>query len=411
MTDETVTGETVTGASMTRLTSHQRRTIGLIFAITLTSIMGNSLLAPVIPNILETFGRDQSGAGLIIAATSLPGIFMAPIIGLLADRFGRRNVLVPCLAVFGISGVFVATAPSYEALIAARLAMGFGAAGLINLAVVLIGDTCDGDERTHWLGRNAGVLTIALAVFPVISGLLTDAIGWRWALAPLSLGIVTAFVTWIMLEPGRPEHGLTIRQQLSGARAAIRDRTILTTVVTGGVAFAIIFGVFLTVLPNHPEAEFGLSARGRGLIIGLPMVTSSLLAFDIGRLRRRVSMHQLAIGSATIWAISFLLIGLAPTLVLVVIGCLLYGLGEGGLIPSLQDTAIRRAPDDHRGAVMASWTGFARLGQTTGPLVAGAILAGSTTTWGLLAGTIRSGALLALFVLSPIRSQRSTVGS
>ncbi len=379
--------------------------VGLIFAVTLTSIMGNSLLAPAIPNILDTFGRDEGAAGLIIAATSLPGVFMAPIIGLLADRFGRRNVLVPCLAVFGASGILVATAPSYHALIAARFAMGFGAAGLINLAVVLLGDTFDGEERTHWLGRNAGVLTVALAIFPVMAGFLTDAVGWRWALAPLSIGIVTAIATWVMLEPGRPEHGMSIRQQLSGARDAIRDRTILTTVIAGGLAFAVIFGVFLTVLPNHLESEFGLSARWRGVMLGLPMITSSLIAFNVGRLRRKISMHQLAVSAAAIWVVSFMMIGLAPTLVLVVIGSLLYGFGEGGLIPSLQDTAIRRAPDDHRGAVMASWTGFARLGQTTGPLVAGAILAGSTTTWGLLAGAIGAGAMMLLFLISPLGRQ------
>lgn len=376
--------------------------VALIFAVTLTSIMGNSLLAPAIPDILDTFGRDEGAAGLIIAATSLPGVFMAPIIGLLADRFGRRNVLVPCLAVFGASGVLVATAPSYGTLVAARFAMGFGAAGLINLAVVLIGDTFAGAERTRWLGRNAGMLTVALAVFPVISGFLTDAVGWRWALAPLAIGLVTAAVTWFVLDPPGPPHELTIHEQLAGARDALRSREIVTTVTGGFLAFAVIFGVFLTALPNHLEADFGLSARGRGLMLGLPAITSSIVAFNMSRIRRRVSTGGFLAVASAVWTGSFILIGLSPTLSLVVVGSLVYGLGEGALIPSLQDAAISRAPDRHRGAVMATWTACARLGQTTGPMLAAAIMAGASTSWALLAGAFGSAVMFVLFVASPI---------
>ena len=52
----------------------------LILGVTGTGIMGNTLLAPAVPNILDEFGVSDSGAGLLIAATSFPGIFMAPVI-------------------------------------------------------------------------------------------------------------------------------------------------------------------------------------------------------------------------------------------------------------------------------------------------------------------------------------------
>ena len=99
----------------------------LILGVTGTGIMGNTLLAPAVPNILDEFGVSDSGAGLLIAATSFPGIFMAPVIGVLADRLGRRRVLVPCLAMFGVSGIAAALAPSFAFLIVARLGMGVGA--------------------------------------------------------------------------------------------------------------------------------------------------------------------------------------------------------------------------------------------------------------------------------------------
>ena len=86
--------------------------------------------------------------------------------------------------------------------------MGFGGAGLINLAVVLIGDFFpDTEERTHWIGRNSAAMIIALAVFPALAGVVTAVFGWQWALAPCALSLVVAVVTWFVLEAARSGRG------------------------------------------------------------------------------------------------------------------------------------------------------------------------------------------------------------
>lgn len=387
---------------MPDLTAEQRRVLPLIFAVTLTSIMGNSLLSPAIPNILDEFGRSDSSAGLLVAATSLPGIVVAPIAGLLADRYGRRNILVPCLAVFGLAGIFVATAPTFGVMLLGRFVMGFGAAGLINLGVVIISDTFPGEQRTYWIGKNVGVLTAGLAIFPAISGLITDVAGWRWALAPYALALLTAAAAWRVLDRGEAATTLGLRDQLSGIGTALRHPTIMTTLIGGGISFAIMFGVFLTVMPTHLEGEFGLGASQRGLVIGLPAITSSLTAFNLGSIRRRVSAWALIVATAASWVLAFTLAGAATTLPLLITGTLVYGLGEGALIPSLQDTALDHAPDEHRAAVIATWTGSARLGQTTGPLVAGLIVGAAGTRWALGAGALASAGLVALFALTRV---------
>lgn len=391
---------------MPTVTAEQRRLLPLIFAVTLTSIMGNALLSPAIPDILDTFGRPDSAAGLLVAATALPGIVVAPVVGLLADRLGRRNVLVPCLAIFGIAGLAVAAAPTFALMLVARFVMGFGAAGLVNLAIVLIGDTFPAERQAYWIGKNSGVLTAALATFPLASGVITDQVGWRWALAPCGLGVVTAAAAWFMLDSGGPATALTVRAQLAGVGEALRNRTILGTLVGGGLAFALIFGVFLAVLPNHLEGEFGLGAGWRGLVIGLPAITSSLSAFNLDGIRRRIPIGPLLIVSAALWVAAFALMGLATALALLIVGTLVYGLAEGAMIPALQTTAMSNAPEQHRAAVMATWTGFARLGQTSGPLTAGLILSAGGTTWALSSGAIAAGGLLVIFAFTTIRHAR-----
>ena len=97
----------------------------LIFSITITGILANTLVGPAIPDILEAFDQPDSRAGLFVAAGTLPGIVMAPVIGVLADRFGRRAVLVPCLVAFGTFGLLSALAPTFP--IAPRAAAPAGA--------------------------------------------------------------------------------------------------------------------------------------------------------------------------------------------------------------------------------------------------------------------------------------------
>jgi MFS family permease len=381
----------------------QRVLLALVFGVTLTSIMGNSLLSPAIPDILDEFDRPDSASGLLVAASSLPGIVVAPIIGMLADRFGRRRTLTPCLAIFGASGLAVATAPTFETLLAARFAMGFGAAGLINLAITLIGDTFTVDRRTHWIGKNAGVLTAGLAVFPLLSGFATELAGWRWALAPYGLGLVTALAAWSILPPDGGRTTATFRQQLGGIGRSVRNPTIAATFAGGALGFAAMFGVFLAVLPTHLENEFGLGPAGRGLVIGLPAVTSSLAAFNLTRIRRHVPTGWLLVGAALAWVVAFALIGLAGAVVVLIAGALLYGLAEGSMFPSMQDVAISESPDDQRASVMATWTGFARFGQTTGPLLAGLVLAVGDSTVAMLTGSALAAIMAAVFGLTGIR--------
>ena len=103
-----------------------------------------------------------------------------------------------------------------------------------------------------------------------MSGVVAEIAGWRWALAPYGLAAVTAGAAWVILPRDQPASTMSIGDQVRGMGDAIRNRLILVTYVGGGLAFAAVFGVYLTVLATHLEREFGLSASWRGLLIGFP---------------------------------------------------------------------------------------------------------------------------------------------
>lgn len=388
--------------------SSGQRVLPLIFAVTLTGIMGNSLVSPLLPDILDTFDRSAGSAGPLVAAASMPGIFLAPIIGFAADRWGRRPILTMCLIIFGTGGLLTAIAPNFAVLVATRFLLGIGSAGLINLGVVLIGDHFDGEERTKWIGRNAAMLTVGLAIIPLVSGVIGEFFSWRVATVGYGFGFISAAYAWNTLRNEPTRSPQLLKSQLSGVGTAMKTPVIATTILVGTISFAVVFGVFLTAMPNHLETRFSMTSGWRGFMISVPALSSALVGFNLGRIRKRVNVRWALAASSFAWAIGMLFIGWAQVIPLLLLGTLCYGLGEGALIPNLQEVAMSAAPQEHRGAVVATWVGFARLGQTIGPLLAGAVLSASGAPAVFVAGAVASALAAIIFIFGPIGRQATT---
>jgi MFS family permease len=375
------------------VTEDERPPFWIIGSVTVTGILANTLVNAPLPDILQAFDRPDSDAGLFVAAAAVPGIVTALGIGLLADRFGRRAVLVPCLAIFGVTGIAGAFAPSYGILLLLRFLQGVVAAGLVNLAVVLIGDHWAGVDRARVLGYNAAVLTGSLAVSPALGGFLTEFGGWRASFAPYALGLPVAVLAARYIPAHRPIDPTPLLAQMRDAGTVLRTPLVLSAIAWGFVAFTLIFGLFLTVLPLHLEDRFGLSAGSRGLILAAPALGSTAASLQLGRLRRAHGARLLVLWGAMLFALGFVGIGSSPSLVLLLVAAVAYGVGEGMSIPTVQELVTSSSPQSTRGAVVAVFVSAIRAGQTAGPLVAGVLLdaisPGGIFVWGgVVAGVL-----------------------
>ncbi|HEX6220306.1 MAG TPA: MFS transporter, partial [Acidimicrobiia bacterium] len=261
--------------------------------------------------------------------------------------------------------------PTFEILLLARFLQGIGSAALVNLAVVLIGDNWTGLDRTRLIGRNSAILTIGLAALPLLSGTLTEAAGWRVTFAIYTVALGTAAAAWTVLDGRRPEDPPNVRDQFGEALVVLRRPILRASILGGFLVFIAIFGLFLTVLPVHLNEVFGMEAGARGLLISLPAITATVASFNLARMRQATSARTVVVFSSTLLIVAYVTIGLTTTVAIVVLAALTYGASEGFFIPMLQDLNMEDAPDEHRAVVIAVWVGFARLGQTIGPLLAG----------------------------------------
>jgi EmrB/QacA subfamily drug resistance transporter len=107
------------------------------------------------------------------------GAFMVPA-GRIGDIFGRRRALLAGIALFGLSSVLCALAPSATLVIAFRALQGLGAALIFPVSVSVLTNAFPSVRASHAIGLAYGIAGLGNAAGPLIGGLLTETVGWRW---------------------------------------------------------------------------------------------------------------------------------------------------------------------------------------------------------------------------------------
>jgi EmrB/QacA subfamily drug resistance transporter len=239
-----------------------------LFMIMLDNTVVNVALAAIQSDLHMSVSSLEwvvSGYALSFAALMLSG-------GKLADMLGRRLIFVIGLAIFALSSLACGLAGSAALLIAARVVQGLGAAFMMPATLSIITATFPPKLRGTAIGIWAGVSALALAIGPLVGGLITEHISWNWIFyinVPVGLlGIVAALA--IIQESKDTSH----EQKLDVAG-----------LLTSGVAF---FAVTFAVIESN---RYGW---GSGTILGLfALAAVALAAFILVELKQRLPMFDL----------------------------------------------------------------------------------------------------------------------
>ena len=352
----------------------------LLFAVTIVAVGNVSSVAPAFPTVVDVFGISRVQVGWVVTAYSLPGILSAPLAGVMADRLGRKQVLVPTLFVFGVAGGACALARSFPVLLALRVFQGAAAAPLVGLAVTIIGDRYQGTARASAIGYNASALNVGTATYPALGGALA-AIAWFWPFAlPLLALPVAGAVVW-KLEAPSVDRAQTLGNYLAVARDRLTDRRVLGVLGINLGVFVLIFGAFLTYVPELLDERFGSPPVVAGIVLAGASVSSGLVATQLGRLTMVVSEDRLIQLSLVIDGLALALMPLAPAPWGVGAASVLFGVAQGLNQPALQTRLAELASDESRGILLSLNGMILRLGQAIGPLLLGsALVLGSIRT-------------------------------
>jgi MFS family permease len=348
----------------------KNRKLYVIFSITLIGVMGVASITPALPAIAQSLQLTKGEIGLLISAFTFPGIFLTPVAGIMADRWGRKLVLVPALFIFSLAGFAIFFVHTFHYIILLRIVQGIGAAPLGSLNATLIADFFRGKERPQAMGYNASVLSLSTASYPLIGGALAG-IAWYYPfLMPLLAVPVGLFVIFGISEP-EIDKSASFSHYLKGISKSILKREIIAILLLGMLTFIILYGAFLTYMPFLLQQEFGLSAPQIGVIISLSSFTTAFFATQVGRFTWKFGSLKLLKTAFFLYLLVTILMPNIHHLLLFVLPVLLFGTAQALNLPSLNTMLADHAPENQRGVFMSFYGMLLRLGQTLGPLVIG----------------------------------------
>jgi MFS family permease len=365
----------------------------IVFGITLTGVMGVSVISPALPKISRVLSLSSREVGLLITVFTIPGIIIAPTMGFLADRVGRKKIVIPSLFLFALAGSACAAAPSFPLLLLLRTLQGFGAAALTSLSVTLLGDMYEGSRRDAAVGFNASVLSIGTAVYPALGGLLAS-LDWHFPFLLSAVGLPIGLAALFLLHSPSPRGSGSPLTQLKRVLDNALRSGILFISLLAILQFILLYGVYLTYVPFLLEERFSADTGTVGLLMSTMSLSTAFMASQNRRLAARSAPRmRLAVAFVLIGG-GLVLFATVPTLLLVPLATIVYGLGQGIIIPTVQGTIASRTPLELRGATLSVNAMAIRIGQSLGPVLSGAVYAAVG-----LGATFLSGAGVAVFVM------------
>lgn len=352
--------------------------LAIIFVCVFVDMVGYGMIVPLLPFIVG----ERAGAALLVGGLSalyaLMQLLMAPVLGAISDRRGRKPVLIGCLLVaacaYGLLGVAVEQAAL--PLIFAAVALGGAAGATIPTAQAYIADSTPPEGRARGLGLVGAAFGLGLMIGPASGGLLSVYGLGVPAFIAAGLALVNGVAGMAALPESLPPERRTRRPLLLGGLAgqvgaalAQRDvRPLLLAVFLLNLAFAGLQSNF----PLYSSTRFGWDAMANGVFlafVGLcAVLTQGVL---IGRLQPLTGEAPLVVGGLGLMALGLALTAAAPAgwMLFPLVG--LMALGIGLAIPSITSIVSRRAGEGRQGAVLGGMQALISATLVIGPALAG----------------------------------------
>ena len=321
--------------------------------------------------------------GLVSAFSAAPRIIGGPLAGSLADRLGRRPVVVAGAVLHGGAAAMQAFTDSYVVFLGLELISGFGVAVWATGSAALLADFTRVTNRGRGVALRNTSMRLGILAGPVVGGLLAAAFDLRAVFIFIAVTkVFIVAIAWLLIretrQPSAPAPRTEERQRrrLRLDVSVFMTRNFLTlSVVTLAVGLVTAGpGAFRTYFPVQ-AGDSGLSVSDIGLAIGLSGLVAMVVSLPVGALvdwwgRRPI----LLIGLVTMGGSMFLFFGMDGLLMaLVVVG--VFGIGEVMGMNTLQTHAMDLAPEEKRGYFLGTWQATLNFGQLVGPLLVGAVAA------------------------------------
>lgn len=354
--------------------SYKRSTIWTLSFLPILMVLGNSALIPLLPVVQKAYRVTDVQTSLLITTFSLTAGFAIPVIGIAADRYGRKIVILLGLVLFGLGSLWAAVGAlwklPFSSLLFARALQGLGGAATSPIAMVMAGDLFQGTNRT----KAMGILESANAFGKVLSPFLGTMIGMLSWIALFFFFPILALPLFLLairsLPKVKPEEKQSFQEYKKQILKAFRvqGRWLWLVYLLGALVLFLFFGYYAKMSDQWDPVQIPFWQKG--LILTLPLVFQCTAAYITGRqikkgiscLKKFIYFGLLSIGIGSTIVFFF---GFTPILSLSAL-CL-FGLGLGMVLPCLNVLITSAIHKSERGIITSLYHSVRFLGVAFGP--------------------------------------------
>jgi len=376
------------------------RAFQVLLLANLTAPLGPALVSPLLDTLTGVYGVSEAEIGLMVSAYTAPGILVIPVVGVLADRYGRKPLLSAGLLLFGCAGVALALTTDFRVVLALRVLQGVGGAAIVPVIITSVGDLYTGAVEATAQGIRLSTSGLTQAVFPAIAGVLV-VVAWQYPLLLYAIAVPIAVVVLVYLEeprgarsdggraepPGEsdetaPDSSTTALLRLAGRRP------VLAVLAGRGIPGFCYFG-FITYNSIVVVRVLGGTPAEAGLLVTLGSASYAIAASQAGRITARFgSRRPPMVGMFLALGVGLGVVAAAPSLAVSGVGVVLLGVGFGTLGSLYRSIVTGIAPGALRGGLVSLSESVGRVTITVAPVVMGVLVAWLTPEVGL-AGAVR----------------------
>lgn len=363
----------------------------ILFLANVFPSIGTAVLSPILDALVGPFGTTSSNIGLLISAYTAPGIVVILLTGVIADRWGRKPVIVAGLLFFGIGGTSIAFTTDFRVALLLRFVQGIGFACLSPILIASIGDLYTGGVEATAEGLRFTGSGMAQTVFPLVSGSLV-VLAWQYPFFLYALAFPTALLVYLRFdEPTAvagprselaPDGGRHLRDQLRSLRDLVRDRRVYALVVSRCFPSVVWIG-FLTYNSIIVVRVLGGTPVQAGLIAAVGSTFFSIAASQSGWITAAFDTRYVPlVGANVALAAGFVATVFAPSVPVAALSVAVVGSGFGITLSLNRSVLTQMAPSTLRGGLVSLAEALGRLASTLTPIALGGVTAAATPLFG-----------------------------
>ena len=342
------------------------------------ALMGANLVFPFIPFFVKDLGveTDASAAlwsGILATATGVTLFISSPIWGSLADRFGRKNMLLRAYAGATVTITLQCAVQTVWQLFVLRALQG-AFVGTIPAATALIAAGTPARRMAYALGLIQMAVFTSQTVGPVVGGIMANAVGFRMTFALGGLMYIVSFVVCLIFvkeDFHRPDPGVARPSYVENLRSVIRVPTMLLLItVMFLVSSAAVFVRPVVPLVVESFTDTGVAAK-TGFVFAAIALTSAIAAVACGRVAVRAGYRNTLVGATLGAGLAYFFVTFANQLGSLMLLMALVGVFSGAMIPMVNALIGAAAPEGKHGSAFGLVGSAQALSFAVAPLLGG----------------------------------------